>query len=142
MARESLQSTNTHTLPFFFSFPCFQCLSNEFGCSNGLCIPMRNRCDEIENCLDKSDETFCEIFTLDSDRYRNEYPPILTNGSGLPVNIDVTIYSIGSFEEIGMTYRVNFLIKIKWYDERITFVNLKDPTQKVVITISDLFWPL
>ncbi len=47
-------------------------------------------------------------------------------------SIDVVIYSIGSFEEIDMTYRVNFLIKIKWYDERITFVNLKDSTQKVI----------
>ncbi len=42
--------------------------------------------------------------------------------------VDIDIYSIGSFEEIAMTYDVKFTIKLEWFDGRLTFTNLKVKT--------------
>ena len=35
------------------------CKDGEFTCNDGLCIDMEQRCDQVSNCLDESDENDC-----------------------------------------------------------------------------------
>ena len=36
----------------------------EFTCNDGECVPMRNRCDQVSDCRDESDESGCQILVL------------------------------------------------------------------------------
>ncbi len=68
------------------------------------------------------------LATLLSFIYRGEYPPIEPGQNWTTVFVDIDIFSIGSFEEIAMTYDVKFTIKLEWFDGRLTFTNLKVKT--------------
>ena len=50
------------------------CADDEFTCSDGQCVKIRDRCDQILDCRDKSDEQDCKILTL-KDGYNNIIPP-------------------------------------------------------------------
>ena len=57
--------------------------------------------------------------------HRNEYPPVAVGENSTVVYVDVDIYSVGSFEEIAMTFDVKFTLKLEWFDGRLVFYNLK-----------------
>ena len=56
-----------------------QCNANEFTCNNGLCIDLEQRCDNIFDCSDRSDELNCELLIIDED-YEKIFPPISRTG--------------------------------------------------------------
>ena len=91
-----------------------QCGEREFGCFDGKCIPMDNRCDGVSDCIDNFDESNCEMVRIERNSYHMEYPSLQKDGSETRVNISLAILSIGSFEEIAMTFTVKFLIKLQW----------------------------
>lgn len=41
------------------------CLQNHFQCANGQCILKKQQCDSFPDCIDGSDELFCDktLFT-------------------------------------------------------------------------------
>merc|ERR1711894_295156 len=52
----------------------------EFTCDDGQCIEMEERCNQLPNCRDKSDERNCTILLLE-DGYNKNIPPI-SGGAG------------------------------------------------------------
>jgi hypothetical protein len=113
-----------------YLFP--KCLKNEYGCNDGGCIPIEKRCDEMSNCDDSSDENNCKTIRFDEDRYRKEKPPVQCSGKQTPVSksltsilVDISILSLGSFEELGMTFKSRVVVVLTWFDDRLEFVNLK-----------------
>ena len=87
---------------------------------------MKLRCNDVKDCQENSDENNCQMFTVDQNFYRKENPPMNSSKIPTPVFVNMTINSVGSFAEIEMTFKVNFIISIMWYDNRLTFRNLKD----------------
>ena len=79
----------------------------------------------VKLALDKSDETDCELVTIEGELYRKEYPPIEASGNRTHVYLSVTVQDLGSFQEISMTFRAKVYIMLKWFDKRLTFANLK-----------------
>ena len=47
--------------------------------------------------------------------YQKEYPPHQGGGNEAIVSINVTLFSLGSFEEIQMTYTAKFLLQLEWF---------------------------
>jgi hypothetical protein len=79
----------------------------------------------IKDCSDKSDEMQCKSFLIDD--YLKEDPPIKErNGKGTVMEMNVTIFSISNFDEMHMTFKSRFSLKLKWLDWRVTFYNLKE----------------
>jgi hypothetical protein len=37
---------------------------------------MEQRCDEVTDCEDLSDESDCTMMDFDADQYRHNYPPV------------------------------------------------------------------
>lgn len=56
---------------------------------------------------------------------RSEYPPIETGQNLTSVIVDVDVYSLGSFEEIAMTFDAKYTVKLEWFDGRLVYSNLK-----------------
>ncbi len=92
----------------------FQCLAEEFGCANGTCIPIQQRCNGALDCEDKFDEINCEIVQIDKKLYYKENPPLNRDGHRTNVTINITVISVGTFNEIEMTFKAKFDIFLEW----------------------------
>ena len=56
------------------------CVSGQFTCDDGLCVPIEQRCDQVIQCKDNSDEKNCNIINLET-RYKKTIPPFLIQNS-------------------------------------------------------------
>jgi hypothetical protein len=70
---------------------------NEFTCTSGHCIDLKKRCDNVPDCVDKSDEVGCKLI-IRPDTYREIQPPEPMNRSeALPITTQVMINLLNSF---------------------------------------------
>ena len=112
---------------------------------------MDQRCNQLPNCRDKSDERGCERLILEEGYIKN-VPPITANLSGadesiLPVHVKIaiTLMKVVEIEETDHSIRLQFEINLQWRENRATYYNLKDKTSLNAFTdhdISKLWLPL
>ena len=106
-----------------------ECKDSEFTCDDGQCVPMDQRCDQIANCKDRSDEKGCQLVVL-NEGYNKEVPPFIsfnmTNGRIIPVevNVSITLFNVMSIDELDNTIDFKFEIELEWFDHRHTYNNL------------------
>ena len=102
----------------------------EFTCDNGHCIQMEERCNQLVDCQDGSDEKGCQLLSL-ADGYKKVVSPIARvsffNKTTKPVfvNISLTLLQLMGIDERSNTIDLQFEITLEWMDQRITYNNLK-----------------
>ena len=105
------------------------CEENEFTCFTGGCVNMESRCDRINDCPDSSDEKGCAILRMDETTYIPENPPIKVDSNKkiikIPVNISLDILKILDINEVEGIFKVSFQLHSTWFDDRLTYANLK-----------------
>ena len=107
------------------------CEEGEFTCDDGQCVNMTERCNQLPDCRDRSDETSCQILYLESG-YNMRVPPIsisaLKKKSVKPVfvKISVLLYKVVDIDEEGHSIELQFQITLQWNENRATYHNLKD----------------
>ena len=81
------------------------CESTQFTCDNGQCVKMEERCNQISNCQDKSDEHDCKILALER-AYNKRVPPVGTIRSGeveslkqAEVSVSLIVFKVVAIEE-------------------------------------------
>ena len=47
---------------------------------------------------------------------------------------------IGSFEELAMTFKAGFRLRLRWFDHRLTFLDLKDDENFIAKTRRSEIW--
>ena len=87
---------------------------------------MVERCNNVPDCADHTDEYDCEIILLDEHVYRKQFAPIADAHHHVEVRVACLIVNIGNFDDLTMTYTIKFKLILKWYDHHLTFANLKD----------------
>ena len=98
-------------------------LGTEFTCNSGTCIDLNKRCDEKNDCIDGSDENLCFLVRLPAS-YRKDSPPKpKIPHTPLEIHTHVTIINIDSIDTVNMMVGLTIKIRMKWYDERLTFWN-------------------
>ena len=117
---------------------------SEFTCNNGQCISLVQRCDQMPNCRDKSDEKGCQLMELE-DGYNKNIPPITSVSETdftvvpVPVDISINLLKIVSMEEVQHKIDFKFEIILEWTEPRIQyFYNLKDKTSLNALTDDDI----
>ena len=120
------------------------CVDGQFTCNDGQCVMMEERCNQIPNCRDESDERLCELVVL-KDGYNKKVPPIATVSATdmtlvpVPVTISITLLKIVSMEEVAHSIDLQFQIVLQWRDNRLTYLNLKTKSSLNALSDYDIF---
>ena len=100
------------------------CQKGNFTCDNGQCVSMEQRCNQLPDCRDKSDEMNCDILVLENG-YNKKVPPI--NSSELVgVFVSIHLMKIVDINEDDYSIGFQFKINLKWKENRATYQNLKE----------------
>ena len=106
------------------------CNDTQFTCNDGQCVKMDERCNQMPDCKDTSDEMGCRILQL-KEGYNKRVPPIGTTGrevktlKPVSVKVSLTLYKVVAIEEEDHSIELQFQIKLEWKENRATYYNLK-----------------
>ena len=114
--------------PYVSQLKLTGCNEKEFTCDDGLCVWMDQRCDQVPQCRDTSDEFNCHLLLL-GGHYNKGVPPISVDdkGSVIPVdvNISIDLMKIVHMEEADHFIEFQFEINLEWREKRVSYQNLK-----------------
>ena len=102
----------------------------EFTCNDGQCVRMEERCDQLSDCRDGSDEKGCNLLIL-GEGYSKNVPPFTKTRTPdktivpVPVQVNMTLLQVVNINDEENIIELQFEITMKWKDSRITFNNLK-----------------
>ena len=113
-----------------------ECQKDEFACNDGQCVRMDQRCNQLPDCRDESDEENCKILLV-KDGYNKKIPPDFLDD---PVNVSVSIelLRLVDINEERHSIDIQFDISLLWKDKRVTFFNLKRSDSLNVLTEEDI----
>ena len=103
---------------------------------------MEERCDQIRNCRDKSDENNCKLIVFE-DNYNAKVPPFTIteeNNALIPAKIRVStqLKNVLAISEFSHTIDLKIGITLKWYENRVLYQNLKSVEALNVLTDSEV----
>ena len=70
------------------------CSKDEFTCGNGACIDIDSRCDNINDCVDRSDEAECSRIKKDPTYQKFIVPPPNEGEEKLEVKVSISLLKI------------------------------------------------
>ena len=113
----------------------------EFTCDDGQCVNMEERCNQIPNCRDESDELDCKLLILKSS-YNKNVPPIVptigNNFNKTEVWISINLQKIVSMEEVQHKIDLQFEISLQWKENRAQYHNLKTKRSLNALTDAEI----
>jgi hypothetical protein len=116
------------------------CLEDEFTCDDGQCIGIENRCNQVLNCMDGSDETNCQILTVQAS-YEKSIPPISVRGNEIvpvKINVSIVLLNVLNINEVGNEIQIQFTIIMQWKETRAIYQNLKKKTNLNSLNAADI----
>ena len=119
------------------------CNEGQFTCDDGQCVKMDQRCNQLPNCGDESDETGCEILVL-KHGYKKRVPPIKSerksddNVVPVAVSISLRLLKVVAIEEEDHAIELQFQITLEWKENRATYHNLKSKSRLNALSMEDI----
>ena len=127
--------------PYVTEFKLSSCEESKFTCDDGQCITIEQRCNQVPDCRDMSDERNCQLIVLGGD-YNKNIPPIgrTTDGAAIPANvsISITLMKVVYIEERDHSIHLQFEINFQWKENRVTYNNLKNETSLNALRYTDI----
>ena len=117
------------------------CRNTQFTCDDGQCVKMKERCDQVPQCEDQSEEQNCKVLILQHG-YNKKVPPH-THGVKLkknikkhryPVKVSLNLQKVIAIKEVDYSISFKFKIILKWYENRVTYQNLKNDSTTNLLT--------
>ena len=82
-----------------------------------------SKCDTEIDCVDQSDEYYCDYLRF-GENYAKELIPRDETGNPLIVYMNVSVLAFPFIETINLKFTADFYLNLKWYDLRIEFRDL------------------
>ena len=91
---------------------------------------MEERCDQIMDCIDESDEDNCKMIEF-KNNYNKRVPPFTIekeDHSLIPAKIwaSTQLENVLAISEFSHTIDLKIGITLKWYENRVVYHNLKE----------------
>ena len=101
---------------------------------------MDERCNQIMNCKDKSDEVNCKLISFEQN-YGKKVPPFTINEkdySLIPARVRVStqLMNVLAISEFSHTIDLKLGITLEWYENRVFYHNLK--SKEALNILSDM----
>ena len=101
---------------------------------------MDERCNQIMNCKDKSDEVNCKLISFE-ENYGKKVPPFTINEkdySLIPamVRVSTQLMNVLAISEFSHTIDLKLGITLEWYENRVFYHNLK--SKEALNILSDM----
>ena len=91
---------------------------------------MEERCNQIMDCKDKSDENKCKLIVFEENYNKNVPPFTISNKdqSLVPAKVTVStqLENVLAISEFSHTIDLKIGITLKWYENRVVYHNLKE----------------
>ena len=119
------------------------CNESQFTCDDGQCVNMEQRCNQLPNCRDESDEMGCKILIL-KEGYSKRVPPITAKGIfgdnvvPVPVKISLTLLKVVAIQEEDHSIELQFQITLEWKENRASYHNLKKEDYLNALSMDDI----
>ena len=115
----------------------------QFTCHDGQCIRMDQRCNQLTECQDKSDEINCHMLLLEKGYNKNVPPvPALLNAydvtSPVQVRISIILMKVVEIEEADHSIHLQFQISLTWRENRVKYFNLKTKSALNALTKEEM----
>ena len=99
---------------------------------------MEERCDQIMDCVDESDEDSCRLIAF-KDSYNKKVPPFTINKKNKSlepaiIRISTQLKNVLAISEFSHTIDLKIGITLKWYENRVLYHNLKNQEALNVLT--------
>ena len=100
---------------------------------------MDQRCDQITQCKDKTDEDNCKLVVLDKS-YNSKVPPFSIDPDTkvlvpVKVNVSTSLMNVLAISEFSHTIDLKLGITLEWYENRVLYHNLK--TEEALNVLSE-----
>ena len=91
---------------------------------------MEERCDQIIDCKDNSDEKNCYLLVFkEEESYNTKVPPFTINKDKtkdpVKVNVSTSLMNVLAISERDHTIDLKLGITLNWYEYRVLYNNLK-----------------
>ena len=104
---------------------------------------MEERCDQIMDCVDESDEDNCRLIAF-KDNYNKKVPPFTINKKNNSlepaiIRISTQLKNVLAISEFSHTIDLKIGITLRWYENRVLYHNLKHQEALNVLTDAEVF---
>ena len=113
--------------------------TGQFTCNDGQCVTMEQRCNQLPDCRDRSDEKNCKVLVLE-EGYNPNVPPVpVDDQSNGMVNVSVSldVLKLIDIDEEDYSIEIQFSIFMKWVENRATYLNLNNDRSLNALTLKD-----
>ena len=103
------------------------CSEGQYTCSDGKCVDMMVRCNNINDCGDWSDEKDCNLVLFPKSYFKGFTPFEVVNKeiNKVLVEVSVNVLDIVEVSDIKNAIMMKFILFMEWTDLRLTFQNLQ-----------------
>ena len=80
-------------------------------------FPFSSKCNTELDCIDKSDEFYCEYLRF-GENYASELVPRDESGATCVVYMNVSVLAFPFIETMNLKFTADYFLNLKWYDLR------------------------